>query len=138
MSERKTEGKDHKEDDDEDDLEEPDLKVHARERRGERDERERKREIQQSWRWSNIYMVVLARQSCLQMFKCPVIAGLCRALSNHQEGSTKMASYYENPIICRYLTARGCVLRCMVETSSLCQFLRYPALASITPLARRD
>lgn len=27
MSERKTEGKDHKEEDDEDDIEEPDLKV---------------------------------------------------------------------------------------------------------------
>lgn len=31
MSERKTEGKDHKEDDDEEDLEDPDLKVKARE-----------------------------------------------------------------------------------------------------------
>lgn len=31
MSERKTEGKDHKEDDDEEDLEDPDLKVIARE-----------------------------------------------------------------------------------------------------------
>lgn len=32
MSECKTEGKDFKEDDDEDDLEEPDLKVHVREK----------------------------------------------------------------------------------------------------------
>ena len=31
MSERKTEGKDHKEDDDEEDLEDPDLKVNRRE-----------------------------------------------------------------------------------------------------------
>lgn len=48
MSERKTEGKDHKEDDDEDDLEEPDLKV------------------RESWGMGNEPIVVLHHLSLLQ------------------------------------------------------------------------